>query len=230
MAGHWTTQAQQPAVPSAQEWGRLKEALGTLGDDVDHLVAQLGATNRPEDWGSRQKSDFLATLADGGRDTLPRYGTALKPAIEPIVLARKPIPRTMAVNVRQWGTGPLSIAATATGDRWPCNVILDPSQEAAIHGRDGSPRFCYTAKPGPAERPTVNGITHPTVKPLALMQWLVRLLTPAGGTVLDTFGGSGATAEAARMEGRPCIIIEREAEYVPLIAARAARAHTPLLL
>jgi DNA modification methylase len=61
------------------------------------------------------------------------------------------------------------------------------------------------------------------VKPLALMRWLVRLVTPPGGTVLDPFGGSGATAEAAMQEGFDCIIVEREADYLPLIRERVLR-------
>lgn len=59
-----------------------------------------------------------------------------------------------------------------------------------------------------------------TVKPLALMRWLVRLVTPPGGTVLDPFLGSGTTAHAARAEGFACIGIEREADYLDLIRGR----------
>lgn len=61
---------------------------------------------------------------------------------------------------------------------------------------------------------------HPTVKPIALMRWLVRLITPPGGTVLDPFAGSGSTGVAAVMEGARFLGIEREAEYVPIARAR----------
>jgi len=61
---------------------------------------------------------------------------------------------------------------------------------------------------------------HPTVKPVALMRWLVRLVTPIGGTVLDCFAGSGTTGLACQAEARPCVLIEREAAYVPIIRAR----------
>lgn len=61
---------------------------------------------------------------------------------------------------------------------------------------------------------------HPTVKPVALMRWLVRLVTPPGETVLDNFGGSGTTGRAALMEGRDVIIIEREPAYLPIIRRR----------
>ena len=69
---------------------------------------------------------------------------------------------------------------------------------------------------------------HPTVKPIALMRWLVRLVTPPGGTVLDPFAGSGTTLEAAIVEGFRCVGIEREADYLPLITQRIDRAHPPL--
>lgn len=66
-----------------------------------------------------------------------------------------------------------------------------------------------------------------TVKPLALMRWLIRLVTPPGGTVLDPFAGSGTTIEAAILEGFHPVGIERETDYLPLITARITRAKTP---
>jgi DNA modification methylase len=73
--------------------------------------------------------------------------------------------------------------------------------------------------------PTTNTehVAHPTVKPLDLMRWLVRLVTPPGGTVLDPFAGSGTTAEACVLEHMRCITIEREADYLPLIVARLSK-------
>lgn len=61
------------------------------------------------------------------------------------------------------------------------------------------------------------------VKPLDLMRWLVRLVTPPGGLVLDPFAGSGTTAEACVHEHMRCITIEREADYLPLIVARLTK-------
>lgn len=90
--------------------------------------------------------------------------------------------------------------------------------------KGGASRFFYTPKAARSERVVVDGVKHPTVKPLALMQYLVRLVTPPGGVVLDPFGGSGTTAEAAIREGMRCVIIEREPTYIPLIEARVARA------
>ncbi len=71
-------------------------------------------------------------------------------------------------------------------------------------------RFFYTAK---ADKQDRMGSKHPTVKPVDLMQWLCRLITPPGGTVLDPFAGSGSTGEAAWREGFQCVLIEREPEY-----------------
>jgi len=61
---------------------------------------------------------------------------------------------------------------------------------------------------------------HPTVKPVALMSWLVRLISPPGGIVLDPFMGSGTTGVAAVQEGREFIGIEREPEYLEIAEAR----------
>lgn len=85
--------------------------------------------------------------------------------------------------------------------------------------------FVYQAKAAKRERPVnpETGKGHPTVKPLELMRWLVRLVTPPGGVVLEPFAGSGATVEAALLEGMGVIAVEREAEYLPLIEARVTR-------
>ena len=63
---------------------------------------------------------------------------------------------------------------------------------------------------------------HPTVKPISLMRWLVRLVTPPGGTVLDPFTGSGTTGCAAALEGMEFVGCEMTPEYVPLAEARIA--------
>ena len=94
--------------------------------------------------------------------------------------------------------------------------------------RGGASRFFYVAKADASERPRVNGTAHPTVKPLDLMRWLVRLVTPPGGTVLEPFAGSGTTVEACIVEGFQCIAIEREADYLPLIRQRIDRRRDPV--
>ena len=100
----------------------------------------------------------------------------------------------------------------------------------AARGADsgGASRFFYVAKADATERPRVNGTAHPTVKPLSLMRWLVRLVTPPGGTVLEPFAGSGTTVEACIVEGFQCIAIEREADYLPLIRQRIDRRRDPV--
>jgi site-specific DNA-methyltransferase (adenine-specific) len=88
---------------------------------------------------------------------------------------------------------------------------LSADRDPAFHGDSGSAaRFFYCAKASKADRA---GSRHPTVKPQALMRWLVQLVTPPGGTVLDPFGGSGSTAQAALAVGRKPILIERESQW-----------------
>ena len=238
------------------------------------------------------------------------WGTALKPAFEPIVLARKPLAeKTVARNVLAHGTGAINIDGCRVGmsdadreaakvpqptirpgdkdsghalgsgegrngatfepapaGRWPANVLLDHHAAEALdqqsgttkgsgkqtvtarprleswrvtEGRGdrlgqveavdnygdsgGASRFFYSAKAPRSERPNVDGVQHPTVKPLAIMRWLIRLVTPPGGTVLDPFAGSGTTIEAALIEGFEPVGIEMEAEYLPLIQHRIDR-------
>jgi DNA modification methylase len=78
-------------------------------------------------------------------------------------------------------------------------------------------RFFYSAK---ADKQDRIGSKHPTVKPVDLMSWVCRLITPPGGVVLDPFAGSGSTGEAAWREGFTCHLIEREEEYQADIAER----------
>jgi DNA modification methylase len=178
------------------------------------------------------------------------WGTALKPAWEPICVARKPLIGTVADNVLTHGTGALNIDACRIGTskdvpagagvkrdrdgwgtqtpsadssgfdpntgRWPANCIHDGSDEvldafAAYSGKgENVARFFYSSKASKADRA---GSKHPTVKPLSLMKYLCKLVTPPGGTVLDMFAGSGTTLQAAVEEGFSAIGIERELEY-----------------
>jgi site-specific DNA-methyltransferase (adenine-specific) len=86
--------------------------------------------------------------------------------------------------------------------------------------RHDQPPFIWSAKAPTSERPMVNGKAHPTVKPLDLMKWLVRLVTPPGGVILDCFAGTGPTGQAARAEGFPCILIEEDPDAIGMIRAR----------
>jgi len=85
------------------------------------------------------------------------------------------------------------------------------------------PTFRYEAKAPGNERPDVDGVQHPTVKPLDLMRWLVRLVASPGAIILEPFAGSGTTLEAAIIEGFNVIGIEREADYLPLIMQRLSK-------
>jgi site-specific DNA-methyltransferase (adenine-specific) len=193
------------------------------------------------------------------------WGTALKPATEMIVAARKPLIGTVAENVQEYGTGALNIDGSriegpkpdttrgaggrngryselgAQGrvvddgrGRWPANVLFScPCEEEHEPGcpvreldeqsgerTSGASRFYFVAKPSPSERGESH---HPTMKPVTLLRYLVRLVTPPGGVVLDPFAGSGTTCVAAQEEGFSWIAIEREAEYVELIRRRTAQ-------
>lgn len=262
------------------------------------------------------------------------WGTALKPAWEPIVVARKPLIGTVAGNVLEYGTGGINIDGCrvehasaedrdesegknqhtryarpdsnagsygggfgprndyhAPAGRWPANLIHDGSDEVTalfpqttsvalnqanvkapdrIYGggfgngktrpRTFAPdagsaaRFFYCAKASKSDRdegleglPDMTGLVgnkwtdqdyrrgdtapsvarrnhHPTVKPTALMRWLVRLVTPPGGTVLDPFMGSGSTGKAAALEGFDFIGIELDADYLEIARRRIEHA------
>jgi hypothetical protein len=92
------------------------------------------------------------------------------------------------------------------------------------------PVFRWEAKAPTSERPRVDGNAHPTVKPLDLMRWMVRLVTPPGGIVLDLFAGTGTTGHAARAEGMRAILIEQDADHVPLIVSRLDGYRAPALI
>ena len=93
------------------------------------------------------------------------------------------------------------------------------------------PVFRYEAKAGASERPRLeDGTAHPTVKPVDLMAWLVRLVTPPGGLVLDPFAGSGTTAEACIIEGFRCVLIEQDPKSAELIKTRLSKPIQPAML
>ena len=223
------------------------------------------------------------------------WGTALKPAWEPIILARKPLVGTVAANVLEHGTGALNVdgcrisaidfeprdrlgAAKLMEDRpwqlrqreegrpqmiegnalgrWPANLVLDEEAAAMLDEQSGemglsrggsrgdsrglkfgmgsvdepqgfgdsggASRFFYTPKASSGERHYAGKNSHPTVKPVELMRWLVRLVTPPGGLVLDPFMGSGSTGVAALAEGFRFVGIELDAGMVKLARRRIA--------
>jgi site-specific DNA-methyltransferase (adenine-specific) len=187
------------------------------------------------------------------------WGTALKPAHEPICMARKPPVGTVAANVLRYGTGAINVdgcrvgtdtargdrysgkGASATGGRgvihfgirtepwdvpegrWPANVLHDGSDDATEGLRDAA-RYFYTAKASGEDRDEMLGDVpknvHPTVKPTDLMRYLVRMVTPPGGLVLDPFTGSGSTGRAAMLEGVRFVGCELSLEYAEIARAR----------
>ena len=288
-------------VPSAEVWREVLRVLKPGG----HLLAFAGTRTQhrmavPIEDAGFEIRDLIAWVYGSG---FPKsrnldgdwlgWGTALKPALEPITVARKPLGGTVAANVLRHGTGAInvdgcrvgtskkvpasasttpnaiygkglgSLGTGATGSgfdpnvgRWPANLIHDGSEEVvgcfpqttpspskpvrqgggqgykpgAEYGaaRDGfgvgygdsgsAARFFYCAKASKADRGAEN--VHPTVKPTELMRYLVRLVTPPGGVVLDPFMGSGSTGKAAVLEGFRFIGIEREAEYLEIARGR----------
>jgi site-specific DNA-methyltransferase (adenine-specific) len=98
------------------------------------------------------------------------------------------------------------------------------TRDVGFNDSGSAARFFYSAKADDNDR---IGSKHPTVKPVDLMQYLCRLVTPPGGTVLDPFAGTGTTGEAAWREGFKAILIEREAEYQADIARRMDLAVKP---
>ena len=281
-------------VPTVAAWQKIRATLATEPPAwVESLVK-----SPPQPNGNTPGDEWTPGKGRGvkGDNEWQGWGTALKPAFEPVVVARKPLAGTVAANVLAHGTGALNIDGcrvegppsvegsnsggkgardevggyghdrvpidrSMNAGRWPANVILDESQAAALDEQSGelisgkmqpthttaarevfgqnasggyttmetygdsggASRFFYVAKAPATERPRVDGVAHPTVKPLDLMRWLVRLVTPPGGTVLEPFAGSGTTAEACVIEGFKCIAVEREADYLPLIIQRLSK-------
>lgn len=116
--------------------------------------------------------------------------------------------------------GQLRSVGPRYGAKSSVNVFGDYGPRDQFEPRQDSgsaARFFYTAK---ADKQDRMGSKHPTVKPVNLMQWLCRLITPPDGTVLDPFAGSGSTGEAAWREGFSAILCEREEEYQADIAER----------
>ena len=303
--------------PKGQDLGKIiDKKLGAEREVVGRRVRLGDSTDYPT------RGDSMFAGSETGNVTAPAtseakqwtgWNSQLKPAIEPIILARKPLDGTVANNVLAHGVGGLNIDAcrvgiddgerdvidsrsgassnnksvTCYGDglgqrkeeglfkshaagRFPANVLLDehaakemdkqsgwqkdgtavqrnrkdseanPNGIYSSHVRESEPDqtfgsgggasrffpvFKYQAKAPKRERPIIeredgSKIQHPTVKPLTLLEWLVELITPPGGTVLDPFAGSGTTLQAALNKGFRPIGIEQDADYIKLIEKR----------
>lgn len=320
-------------VPSPAYRERLADLLGYSADE--RRIVGASPRLRTKDGPVFQLGYSGVEYGDATTDNARAWSgwnTALKPAHEPVVLARKLLAGTVATNVLEHGTGALNIDACRTaagqdyrdkcasvvgldsnrnGDtlgqwtgvredsahdagRWPTNMLLshpplldehgqpigDACADGCVpgcpvaemdarsgfsvsgvggttrttalgvmnddgwqpkvtvrggHGDTGGasrffPVFRYEAKAPASERPRLaDGTAHTTVKPLALMRWLIRLVTPPGGLVLDPFTGSGTTLEAAAIEGFPVVGIELDAGHAALCRARLNKPIAPVL-
>lgn len=285
-------------VPAVEVWAECLRVLKPGG----HLLAFAGTRTQHrmavniEDAGFEIR-DMIAWVYGQGfpksKNIAGGWGTALKPAMEPITVARKPFPGTVAANMAAHGVGAFNIGgcrveptdeskaregeasqerryaekggtnfAATPGvrggsplGRWPANIVHDggeevlaafpdaPGQQGDLkgHSKDrlsktcygdmkavrnheargdsgSAARFFYCAKASRKERG--EGNNHPTVKPVELMRWLVRLVTPVGGVCLDPYTGSGTTGIAALAEGVRFIGIEKSPAYLAIASRR----------
>ena len=158
------------------------------------------------------------------------WGVGLKPAWEPIVVARRPLEGRLVDNVRKHGTGAMNIRAgmDAVNGLYPPNLLMGEQAMAAAVEQGAPdhvwPVFRYQPKAPKRERPIVGGgVQHVTVKPLELMRYLVRLVVRPGSLILEPFAGSGTTLQAAAMENVRAVGCELDDRYIPLIKARFAQ-------
>jgi len=242
--------------------GAERQVVGERVQAPKFNVATSGGTNtgynRRCEEGAPPTFAVTAPATDDAR-RWSGWGTALKPAHEPICMARKPLVGTVAANVLRYGTGALNIDGCRVGrdtddvsgwsqtgskasenramsgcnyardakpdaeGRWPANVLHDGSDEATEGLRDAA-RYFYTAKASGEDRDEMLGDVpknvHPTVKPTDLMRYLVRMVTPPAGLVLDPFTGSGSTGRAAMLEGMRFVGCELSPEYAEIARAR----------
>ncbi len=352
-ASHYFAQTlgSQPAIATAEMFDALRPYLSEVPEEIERLVAertgiewtayknrevigqgQSGKTAIWSDQGGMGDFDITAPSTPEAQQW-EGWGTALKPAFEPVIVARKPLIGTVAENVLTYGTGGLNIdgsrIGTGTGEkkvvsypdirgdnyqqgkesysdrgtverevidkgRWPANVILDEHTAELLDeqtqgkitqghwantkvtgygefgggkteylgaGRKaqdditGASRFFYVAKASkrdrnegleeledtqalfasdsnlhlngdgtPRNKESTTKNFHPTVKPTDLMRYLIKLVTPPNGIVLDPFTGSGSTGKAAILEGFRFIGIEMTEDYIPIIAGRLKHA------
>jgi len=267
--------------------GNERKVIGTIerGSVQDAINKGVGYTADPANKNNKAIFGYGTETVTKGNSQWEGWGTALKPAHEPIVLARKPIDqKSVADNVLKHGVGGINIddcrvqcepdddivrpdrtdaqaynffrggeqdrinvrkttsrqprseqnvwsddnsglkpdmfADADPKGRFPSNVMHDGSCVVEDVFPDVSSRYFYTAKTNQAERNAGANNTHPTVKPVELMRYLVRLVTPKAGLVLDPFMGSGSTGMAAREEEFNFIGIEKEEEYYEIAKAR----------
>jgi DNA modification methylase len=303
MGGHYVSQTSQPAIMTREHLEMCRHLFNAVPEwvetecDIRSVESKQFASREVIGTETRyNEPSGIVNVGQGARQLFERkitvaatdeaqqwsgWGTALKPAHEPIVMARKPLAeKTVAENVLRHGTGAINIdgcrveasdsfgggakgtsgfadgyahdgwVAGSSLGRFPANFIHDGSEEVLALTSDAA-RFFYCAKANKAERnaglqdlqekeagiknESGRGFSetdphrkimrqnfHPTVKPIALMRYLVRMVTPPNGTVLDPFAGSGTTLVAAILEGFDAIGMELTADYLPIIEGRVA--------
>lgn len=175
----------------------------------------------------RTKVDYAVTK---GESEWEGWGTGLKPAHEPICVARKPIvAKTVAQNVLDFGTGAINvneckIDSNDGSTRHPSNVIFDESGLSYLIGQNPiAEKFFYVSKPGLKEKAlgfTEGRNSHPTVKPVSLMAYLCKLVTPKNGVIMDPFMGSGTTGVSALCCGFNFIGMELGEDYFDISKTR----------
>ena len=311
-------------IPTIEEYNKIVEEFDLPFKTLEELEREIigkknsGCFNSEEDRHTIGASKSVEVDITKGNSPYEGWGTALKPAHEPIVMARKPFKGSVAQNVLEWGTGGINIDGCRIGNetrtvpvhsddvkedntlfglhptiqhervettqgRFPANIIFDEEAgkildkksgitsqghwpkgktkgfgefgggESSYEGvgpkdleKGGASRFFYCPKASKKDRnegcdeleekqvygdngATYQGLSdskipsknsHPTVKPTALMAYLVRMVTPKGGTVLDPFMGSGSTGKASVREGFNFVGIEREDEYMEIAKSR----------
>ena len=244
------------AFGGSRTYHRLAVAIEDAGFEIRDQIMWLYGSGFPKNMNVGNAVDKLQQPNEW-----QGWGTALKPAHEPIVLARKPIgEKNIADNLLKHRTGGINIDGSKFGEsgRYPANVMHDGSDdvlEAFPDGKESPARFFYCPKVSKKEREAgldnfeeqqmgmsngakmhVEGYDkgqgiglnrvisrkniHPTVKPIALMEYLCALITPPNGKVLDPFMGSGSTGIGAINRGFYFIGIEKEKEYCDIAEAR----------
>jgi len=204
------------AFSASRNYHRMAVAIEDAGFEIRDQMMWLYGSGFPKSHNIGKNVD--KTLGNVGKNEWEGWGTALKPAHEPIAVGRKPISEsTVAKNVLKHKTGAINIDASriesveGVEGRFPANIMHDGLQQDWA-------RFFYCPKVSKKERGENN--KHPTVKPQELMKYLVRLVTPKGGTVLDPFMGSGSTGMAAKDLGFDFIGIEKSEDYFKICQER----------
>jgi len=216
------------AFGASRTYHRLAVSIEDAGFEIKDCIMWIYNTGMPH--GKNLKDEFSG------------WSTALKPAYEPIVVAKKPSKDNAQVCMAKNKTGALNIQDCRVNNRWPSNVITDDDStfsyfycpKASAKDRDeGLDDFplqrtgslsatvdgsMLTGSGNP--RKTQRRNIHPTVKPTELMRYLCKLTTHKEGIILDPFAGSGSTGKAAKLEGFNFIGFELDAYYAKIANAR----------